>query len=175
MLDEIVAAASLLLEACDVDHCLIGGLAVAIHGYVRATYDVDFLISELDLEKVLERAPRYGFVFDEGDRELACEGIVFLRYGEINGPRVDFLVAEAEIEQEIISGAHEEVFDAHRLPVARVEDLIAMKLAAGRPQDELDAERLIERRSPDFAVERYLAVAAGLGCTAKARAWLKEE
>src|SRR5688572_6982625 len=49
------------LERCGVRFAICGGLAVAIHGHVRATKDIDLLVHEADLERVLASAADLGF------------------------------------------------------------------------------------------------------------------
>lgn len=40
------AEVSALLAALGVPHVLVGGLAVGVHGHIRATKDVDFMVGE---------------------------------------------------------------------------------------------------------------------------------
>ena len=54
------------LEGDRIDYAVCGGLAVAIHGLVRATRDIDLLIEREDLDRVLAAARRCGFNLEGG-------------------------------------------------------------------------------------------------------------
>lgn len=49
------------LEEAGVDYGTCGGLAMAVHGHVRATIDLDFLIRNDDLEVAFAVARRLDF------------------------------------------------------------------------------------------------------------------
>lgn len=50
------------LESAAIDYCIIGGMALVIHGYVRATQDVDILLSSSGLEAFRRFLVGKGFV-----------------------------------------------------------------------------------------------------------------
>jgi len=54
------------LERDQINYAVCGGLAVAIHGLVRATRDIDLLILREDLVGVLAAARRCGFNLEGG-------------------------------------------------------------------------------------------------------------
>lgn len=49
------------LEVASIEYATCEGLAMAVHGYVRATKDLDFLIRSEDLGKAFEVARSLGF------------------------------------------------------------------------------------------------------------------
>ncbi len=49
------------LEVESIDYATCGGLAMAVHGFVRATKDIDILIQEKDLSAALEVARTLGY------------------------------------------------------------------------------------------------------------------
>lgn len=61
---------------------------------------------------------------------------------------VDFLVGEADRFEELRQRATRVALEGHVFWVADIDDLIAMKRKAGRPQDLLDVEALedVKRR-----------------------------
>ncbi len=64
------------LESENIDHALIGGLALATLGINRATIDVDFLIDESDKEKLKHVLLLNGFVLElETEEVLHFKGI----------------------------------------------------------------------------------------------------
>ncbi len=129
-----------------VEYLLVGGHAVAAHGYVRATKDLDLLIrpSPSNAGKVLNALRRFGApLFDLTTEDLIVPGTVFQiglpprRIGLLTSiPGIDFdtvwanrLVAE---------------LDGIAVPILGLRDLIRNKRAVGRPQDLVDADKLEE-------------------------------
>ena len=51
-------------------HAIVGGVAVALHGYRRTTADVDVLIRREDQPAVRQSLEEVGFVWDETEREF---------------------------------------------------------------------------------------------------------
>jgi hypothetical protein len=140
------------LVAGRVDFVVIGGLAVIAHGYPRITKDVDIVYarSPANLERlgsVLQdvRARLAGvddgvpFVPDARSLQRTSiltldsdEGLIDLLAEPAGAASYDELRARAEIA---------DFGDVH-VPIADLDDLIAMKRAAGRPQDLADLEAL---------------------------------
>jgi hypothetical protein len=140
------------LVAGRVDFVVIGGLAVIAHGYPRITKDVDIVYarSPANLERlgsVLQdvRARLAGvddgvpFVPDARSLQRTSiltldsdEGLIDLLAEPAGAASYDELRARAEIAD----------FGDVRVPIADLDDLIAMKRAAGRPQDLADLEAL---------------------------------
>jgi len=133
-----------LLTANDVEFLLIGGYAVALHGYPRATADLDLWVdvAPRNLERVLRALREFGF--DPGPdaaSALATPGKI-LRMG-YPPSRIELLTGPAGVE-----------FDACRkravprellgmsVPTISLDDLIANKRATGRPRDLVDAAEL---------------------------------
>ncbi|MFZ5475543.1 MAG: hypothetical protein ACOZNI_02105 [Myxococcota bacterium] len=134
-----VTTAHEALAAAGVRHVLIGGIAVAAHGLVRATVDVDFLVGE--------EAYRHG-----------ASGVVTFREGvpiEVGGVRVDCLGSRGEPALEAVLD-HPPV--SAGLPIVPVEVLVHMKLGAWRPKDRFDVHGLLEVGIDADAVEAWLAV-----------------
>ena len=115
----VAISASRHLTSVGVPHALIGGAALAAHGMVRMTRDVDFLIGEL------------------GFRQLDSGILVFTREMPAGNHRVpvDCMPAytgelNAIVDRAVI------VCDVY---VARLEDIREMKMASNRPRDKRDA------------------------------------
>jgi hypothetical protein len=146
--DRILGA---LLEA-KVDFVLIGGLAAQVHGSPSLTRDVDVCF-DLDREN-LDRlaaalhvlvAIRRGLPAEVAapidTRALRAGDLLTLRtrYGDLDllahpEPGLDYQVlAERSITTELLG---------HRIKVASLGDLMAMKRAAGRPKDRIELEIL---------------------------------
>jgi hypothetical protein len=145
-----------------VDFVVIGGLAVAAHGYVRATKEVDVMpnpdpgnLSRLyrALASLDARPIEIGdFGADElpvpfGLGELEGGGNWALR---TNCGRLDVMQSLSGIESYDVLRAGAlavELPDVGPILFAGYDDLVSMKRAAGRPDDRRDLERLREARA----------------------------
>jgi hypothetical protein len=126
------------LERIGVRHALVGGLAVGVHGRVRATKDVDFLV---------------------GPEAFESSGpIVSFRHGvplSAEGVPIDSILAPVEHEA-VLNEALADPVIIDGLPVIRVEPLIYMKLVASRRQDLADVVSLLQEGDVDVARTRAL-------------------
>ncbi len=134
------------LERADVEYLLIGGYAVALHGKPRYTKDIDIWIGsgQVNFEK-LERALE-GFgapkqvaadVMTGPDDEIVWFGNPPNRVDILKRiPGVEFDAAfKAKVVIDLPGGV--------KALVISLPDLIAAKRAAGRPQDLLDVQLLM--------------------------------
>jgi predicted nucleotidyltransferase len=136
---------------------VIGGLAVSARAEPRLTRDVDLAVavrSDADAEALINRLFSRGYtligsVEQEATGRLATAR---LRLGD-SGIVIDLLFASSGIEPELVAAAEKlELLPGLKLPVARVGDLIALKLLARddrrRPQDADDLRALIAEATP---------------------------
>ena len=127
-------------------YLVIGGVACILHGYARATDDVDILIerTEANATRVLKMlgALGYGFAREWTAAELLKRPITVIG----DDPRVDvFTVAwTVKYEQAAPRAATLDV-DGVKIPLISIDDLIATK-RTGRLQDAADIEALEEIR-----------------------------
>ncbi len=140
-----------VLREHNVDFLVIGGVAVAAHGYVRGTEDVDIIPepSRANLERLLAALTTLDARQDSGEEMpirldldgLAQGGNWFLatRYG-----RLDLMqaVEGARSYERLREGAIVIAGTAY----VGLDDLIAMKHAAGRDLDHVDIRALEEAR-----------------------------
>jgi hypothetical protein len=150
------------------DECvLVGGLAVGVHGYVRATDDLDF-IGRQPLSAVRDRLRRAGIETRllRGD---ALEGGFGCLKGEIDGIPFDVLpplvpVAwDRSVALDLAGGT---------IKVVDLDGLLQLKFRAGGPQDLLDAVRLVLRH-PE-AGPRATELATAYGARERFEAWLHD-
>jgi len=146
------------LNDANVRYLIVGGLAVVAHGYVRFTQDID-LVVELERENVLRAmdaltAIGYRPLIPVEAAQFADERlrqqwrddkgmIVFQMLNpERESTRIDIFVTEPFVFEEEFERAKRHNWGDLQAPVIRIEALIAMKQATGRPQDLADAALL---------------------------------
>jgi hypothetical protein len=130
------------LNRSGVKYLVIGGVACALHGYVRATTDVDILIERTvaNAARVLEALSTVGYGFA---REWTAEEILKRPITVIgDDPAVDvFTVAwKVKYEQAAKRSSVVEV-DGVPIPLIAIADLIETK-RTGRALDAADIEAL---------------------------------
>lgn len=130
------------LNASGAKYLVIGGAACVLHGYVRATTDVDILIEPTreNAERVLEALSTVGYGFA---RELTPEEILARPITVIgDDPGVDVFLGAWSINYRLaLPGATRVDVDGVEVPLVSLDDLIASK-RSGRPQDVADVEAL---------------------------------
>jgi hypothetical protein len=127
-------------------YLVIGGVACILHGYARATDDLDILIerTETNAARVLKALSRvgYGFAREWSPAEVLKKQITIIG----DDPTVDiFTVAwKVKYEQAAPGSSIVEVRGV-RIPLISLDDLIETK-RTGRLQDAADIEALEEIR-----------------------------
>ena len=130
------------LNVHDVDYVIIGATAFPIHGYSRATLDIDILIfpSEENARKTLQALKKFGYdMNDVSVPDLLSKKILIRQYileTDIH-PFVKGITIE-EIWKNKVSGKIGET----SCFFASLDDLIKMKKAAGREKDKEDLKIL---------------------------------
>jgi len=134
------------LNAAQARYLVIGGLACILHGYVRATTDVDILIERTpdNARAVLDALATVGWDFA---REWSPEQILARPITVIgDDPAVDvFTVAWRVKYDDAAPRAGLVEVDGVKIPLIGIDDLIASK-QTGRPLDAADVEALEEIR-----------------------------
>jgi hypothetical protein len=147
-----------------VDHqvsfIVVGGYAVAAHGFVRATKDIDICPdpSEENLHRLaaalreLNAEPTGLDDFAEGEFDLEpnFEGLSYggnwtlrTKFGRLDVlQHIEGLGKDGGGWKEMSRHAVNRTFLGHQCLFCSYDDLIRMKRAAGRPQDEVDINSL---------------------------------
>ena len=125
---------------------VIGGLAVVVVGEPRTTADADAIVflSQAEAESLIGRAAAAGFeVREDVERErLATTGTLRFRRGRY---RIDLITASLPFEDAAYERASVHPLFGVRLPFPSPEDLILLKVLAGRDKDMLDAAGVVRR------------------------------
>ena len=120
---------------------VVGGYAMAFHGYVRATGDIDLWIhaSPENAERVWQALKTFGApLFDLTKTDLQTLGIVF-QIGLVPS-RIDVITQIDGVEFEDAWKEHQTVeIDGLQIPIIGKTQLLINKKSAGRPKDNIDA------------------------------------
>lgn len=128
----------------EIEFALCGGLAVAAHGFTRATQDIDFLIREESLEKAYAAAASVGFDIRGLDISFKERSVEIRRVSKVVGEDVislDLLLVTPYVE-DVWEGREVKEFEGEVITLVSRDGLIKMKKQAGRLQDLTDIERL---------------------------------
>jgi predicted nucleotidyltransferase len=140
-----------------VDFVIVGGVAAALHGGSRVTFDLDVVPSltpdswraAIDLLWSVGARPRIPEPLErirdvEQIRRWRQEkGMLALSFRTPDdGTEVDLVVGESDSFEQLRRRAVRVTVDHRTFFVASIEDVIAMKKRAGRPQDALDIAEL---------------------------------
>ncbi len=130
-----------LMRELKLKYALVGGLAAMVHGRARYTEDVD-LVAEPGHEAVLAEHPdmmrRHGF-------DPSCTWKLYHRSG------IDIDLWKDDHAAEIVTRAVRRKLGSKFARVAEPHDLIAMKLRAGRPQDDYDISEIVKAQTIEEA------------------------
>jgi hypothetical protein len=151
LLIEIVTS----FEKSKLKYAVVGGYALALHGIVRATMDVDFVLSlKLSDFELAEKA--LGKIGLQSRLPVRAQDIIKMRKEYIENRnlmawsfvdyknlsrQVDILITkdlkDLNVEKISVGG--------QKISVASLEDLLEMKTEAGRPQDLIDIKNIKEK------------------------------
>ena len=154
--DELLLA----LRGADVRFVVIGGIAVGVHGYVRATMDLDIVPdpAPANLKRLASLLRDIGaehmgagefsaeeFPYDPTDPEQLAQGANFRLETRLGPLDIMQWVAGIDEDPAYVVLARDAITVAFRdgpVLVCGLEQLIAMKRAAGREQDLVDLREL---------------------------------
>lgn len=148
MLDLYEELAALLgaLETEGVDYAVCGGLAMAIHGYPRATVDVDLVVPPTAVEAALACASRLGYTIPADPMCLAGGNIEIRRVTKIDSASHDLLSLDLLLVTPVIEQVWNERmrvrWERGELWVVSRKGLASLKRLRGSGQDQDDIKRL---------------------------------
>ena len=130
-------------------HALIGGLAVGVWVEPRATKDIDFVVSArvADVDDLCAAMRDAGFdVRAEEVHRLKQSHMTRVWATDSDGEpfMIDLLLDEHPFYDSLLDRSSPQRLAHHEVSVASPEDLLLLKLVAARPQDVVDAARLVE-------------------------------
>lgn len=143
--DEL-SALILRFERDAVPYALCGGMAMAVHGFVRATEDIDLLVPPEALEQALAAARAAGFDIADAPVSFAAGAVTMHRVCKAEPEAGDLLV----LDLLVVTPATAAIWDSRirapwehgALSVLSSPGLIALKSLRDSLQDRADIARL---------------------------------
>ena len=141
-----------------VQFVLVGGFAVQLHGFVRATLDLDLVLAmdDANLTKFIDVAKQFGLApiipvsidslknakqIDQWHKEKGMLAFA-LREPQVSGSVIDVLVRpEVTFDALHVDAATVDLF-GRSVKIASIDHLLFMKRIANRPKDRIDVEAL---------------------------------
>jgi predicted nucleotidyltransferase len=144
------------LTEAGVDYLVIGGVAVAVHGYGRSTKDLDivYATNAANLERLGDVLVALGARLRGIDEDVpfvpdaaTLKRTTILALSTPHGS-IDLLVSpEGAARYEELRARSDLIdLDGVEFRVVSLDDLLSMKRAAGRPQDVADVDALLTVR-----------------------------
>lgn len=135
------------LNESDVRYVIIGATALAAHGWVRATADLDLYIdaSPGNLARLRAALEAFGYDLSDASTEDFGRYKILLRQYDLPLDIHPFVAGASPFEQ-VWKRRVTEDLGGVEASFAGLDDLIAMKRAAGRPKDLEDLRHLEELR-----------------------------
>lgn len=154
---DLLAALQRALAALGVRWFLFGAQAAILYGVARLSADVDVTVdpgscSITDLAGALAAAgfePRVPDVarFAEATRVLPLTYVA-------SGMPLDVVLSGPGLEEQFFAGVREHLIGDTPVPVVCPEDLVAMKMLAGRPRDLEDVAAIARMHRADLDLDR---------------------
>ena len=132
------------LNKAGVDYILVGGWAVNMYGYIRATVDLDvWILADADnAKKVYSAVAEFGAPVSEMKPEEFAEYGMIFQIG-VAPCRVDIISKISGVSYaDAVTRAVPKTIDGIPVRIISLEDLIANKKASGRAKDLAAVEEL---------------------------------
>jgi len=154
-----------MLSDAKVDYVVVGGLAVALHGYQRLTMDVDVVLgmTSENLMRFIDAAKNAGLLpvipvnietlanpqqIEQWHREKGL--LAFgLRHPDAMATVIDILVHPVVSYDALRRDAKLVSIGKLEVPIASIDHLIAMKEGTGRSKDQIDIAELRKIQTGD--------------------------
>ena len=149
----------------EIEYAVVGAMAAAVHGSVRATMDADALTAVslarlVQLERVFKKA---GLETDlrHGDADDPIPALLAL--SDQHGNRVDLLAGLRGLDTGAFSRSISVPFAGGAVCVIGLEDFVAMKCFAGGPQDVVDARHALRTTTAPVDIDLLRRLARRFG------------
>jgi len=138
-----------IFQSQKIPYMLVGGIATSIYGEPRATKDIDLMVmvKPYHLGKLLSTLKKNKFQFHAEEAKVLLEfGNRIMIYDPTGILRIDLWIPKTNYEKQAFKRRKKEMLKKTTLFTVSVEDLILLKLLAGRPKDIIDIEGILVKK-----------------------------
>jgi len=148
-LGELLGALAHVFERLGLRWYLFGAQAAIVHGAARLTGDVDATVDlgGLTTAALVAALQETGFARRAADVDGFVERTRVVPLVHVGSAMpVDIVLAGPGLEELFLQRAREHIVEGVAIPVACAEDIVAMKILAGRPKDLDDVVAILAAR-----------------------------
>lgn len=135
-----------VLEEENIDYAVCGGMAMAIHGFLRATVDIDIILLQENINKTKDAFKAYGYRLESNPMSFGNGETIIHRITKVDTESEDFLVLDilevTNAMKEIWKNRKRIESDFGFISVVDKTGLIQMKKMRNSKVDQEDIERL---------------------------------
>lgn len=159
-----VERASTKLTENGVRHALVGGLALSVHGYTRATVDIDLVIDPAQLPDARKALAELGLLQTDSPLLRFARVAIFRALAIVDDEVLIFalLMTDPALWASAIERVLPTEIITATVPVVSAEDLVLLKLMRNDERDRLDIRELVRVTKIDRQYLQRLAETLGL-------------
>ena len=135
-----------VLEEENIDYAVCGGMAMAIHGFLRATVDIDIILLQENINKTKDAFKAHGYRLESNPMSFGNGETIIHRITKVDTESEDFLVLDilevTNSMKEIWKNRKQIESDFGLISVVDKTGLIQMKKMRNSKVDQEDIERL---------------------------------
>ena len=135
-----------VLEEENIDYAVCGGMAMAIHGFLRATVDIDIILLQENINKTKDAFKAHGYLLESNPMSFGNGETIIHRITKVDTESEDFLVLDilevTNSMKEIWKNRKQIESDFGLISVVDKTGLIQMKKMRNSKVDQEDIERL---------------------------------
>ena len=135
-----------VLEEENIDYAVCGGMAMAIHGFLRATVDIDIILLQENINKTKAAFKAYGYRLESNPMSFGNGETIIHWITKVDSNSEDFLVLDilevTNSMKEIWKNRKQIESDFGLISVVDKTGLIQMKKMRNSKVDQEDIERL---------------------------------
>ena len=133
-------------EKDSIDYALCGGLAVSVHGFLRATVDIDFVVLVESVTVIRKVVNKLGYLLEAEPMNFSNGKVKIYRFTKIEKESGDYmpldLLTLSDELMHIWERREKLPFENGFVKVLSKEALIELKLLRNSLQDKQDIEKL---------------------------------
>jgi hypothetical protein len=150
--DQVLKKIAKAFDAAAIPYMIIGGQAVLHYGEPRFTRDIDVTVGlePHEAQPVLDVISDLGWqILVEHPGDFLQQTFVLPVVDPLSKIRMDFIFSQTEFERQALRRSVAVSLETVPLRFVSLEDLIVMKMIAGRPRDMEDARKILQK-NPHF-------------------------